>query len=717
MKAKAHEILPSESHQERFIEPETPEHPLIRLRKIETDCFQAEFALELEGVSRKKTPQETGKKEDEKNDSDASRYWNTLVTVLSEGQGLEFVYHGGKDAQGKPSFDWRINGSSRGESSSTAAASAKRLFQNMNVVLKAIRNDYSFLPVINAELLDRKTGEEGWKGVIRPMGIEINAGYPLPMGFVNNVSAYADRSSVIITAHDSKAGQASLDAVAVGAVGCPSEVRLIVSARPFALTEKGMRRIASAMKWLRNGEVKQINFHPSVDEGIEDEELLKRLKNNLESWMKTPYGYRITCNVLSSQPIPGSYLSLIGRDLFNCPVSISMEKVFDREKEYIPSDDILDLRDAVNSALPIPPLFPDKSILLNCGVKRVYTHQMLRHQTNGILLGHANGAASQDEVRFARQDRSRHVYICGATGTGKSTLLYNMIMQDIKNGEGVTVIDPHGDLYQQVLNSIPNCRKEDVALVDLCDFEYSVGINFLECNEPYKSVQMNYVVNEMIKIFDRLYDLHQTGGPIFEQYMRNALLLVMDNEVEGATLMDIPWVFEDKEYRRFLQSRCKNPLVVNFWKMQAEKAGGEASLENIAPYITSKLNQFTNNALLMPIISQSKSTINFRETMDQGKILLVNLSKGLLGELDTQLLGMLIIGKMFSSAMGRVILRPENRKPIFLYVDEFQNFTTDSVAHLLSEARKFGIYLTLANQNLAQLSANKGRQNILDAVL
>jgi hypothetical protein len=267
------------------------------------------------------------------------------------------------------------------------------------------------------------------------------------------------------------------------------------------------------------------------------------------------------------------------------------------------------------------------------------------------------------------------------------------------------------------LKAIPRQRARDVVLVDPCDFEHSVGINFLECKGPNKQVQMNFIVNEMVKIFDRLYDLSKTGGPMFEQYMRNALFLVMESKLSEPTLMDIPMVFEDDDFRRFLKRSCRNPIVESFWGRQAELVRGEASLENIAPYITCKLNQFTTNALLRPIIGQSKSTIDFRGLIDNRKILLVNLSKGLLGELDTQLLGMLIIGKLFCSAMGRVSLSPESRRPVFLYVDEFQNFTTDTVAHMISEARKFGIYLTLANQNMTQLQKNEGKENILETVL
>lgn len=305
----------------------------------------------------------------------------------------------------------------------------------------------------------------------------------------------------------------------------------------------------------------------------------------------------------------------------------------------------------------------------------------------------------------------------GATGTGKSTLLFNMIRQDIDNGEGVALIDPHGDLFDQVLRAIPSARVDDVVIIDPCDFEYAVGINFLECNDFYKSAQMNFAINEMMRIFDRLYDMRITGGPIFEQYVRHAMLLAMENDLDSATLMDVPMIFEDRRFRDHLKDHCHSKLTVNFWNKQAETAGGEASLSNMAPYICSKLNQFTNNALLRPITGQTKSTINFRDIMDRSKILLVNLSKGILGSLDCSLLGMLIMGKILTAGMGRANMSVEQRRPFFLYVDEFQNFTTASVSTLLSESRKYGINLSLANQNLAQLRGGAWQQDILDSVL
>jgi hypothetical protein len=324
---------------------------------------------------------------------------------------------------------------------------------------------------------------------------------------------------------------------------------------------------------------------------------------------------------------------------------------------------------------------------------------------------------STEAVRFAPADRSRHCYVCGATGTGKSTLLYNLIAQDIESGEGVCLIDPHGDLFDQVLASIPAHRQDDVMIVDPCDPEYAVGLNFLECSGPNRAQQMNFVSNEFIKIFDRLYDLKITGGPVFEQYMRSALLLVMDNTIEGGTLLDVLGLFEDAAYRKRLIESSKNPHVASFWRQIAERGVGETSLASLAPYVTSKLNQFTCNALIRPIIGQPTTTIDLRAAMDQGRILLVKLSTGLLGELDTQLLGMLLLGKIYAAAMGRATMPPPDRRPFNIYVDEFQQFTTDTVAFMLSGARKFGLRLTLANQNLSQLLANIGKQNVLEAVL
>lgn len=701
-----------------FITPETPEEPLIRIeRQGETGLFQGSFALELEGVTRKAILMDGDKTVNEKDITDTARYRDSLITCLSGKQSLDFVYQGRRDPCGNPLFYWRIIGKADGDSFCEVVADTKQLWQNVKVCLNVMRNDYSFIPVVREEGLRDNRIKEGWVGLVRPIGIDVFTQMSSAIGFLQESESGISRGRVIIPPLDDQNGGQNFDVPLAVSADCLSEVVLTVSIRPVTLSDQDLNKISAAFKWVTSGEGKKIKSYAIDQEGIEDENLLKKLQNNLIAWMRIPDGFRITCEVLSPSPIPASFLTLVGREFFSCPFSITMGRIGDTLSEVTTSEEVLDLRDVINRSYPLPPLFSDRAKLLKAGVKRIFPHTQLMTMSQGIILGDVFITGVRKEVRLGPGDRSRHVYICGGTGTGKSTLLCNMLKQDIENGEGVILIDPHGDLYRQTLELIPTRRIHDVVLIDPCDFDHAVGINFLECLGPYKAIQINFVVNEMIKIFDRLYDLKQTGGPIFEQYMRNALMLALDNDFSGATLMDIPVIFEDKDYRKFLIERCPNDLIKTFWTKQAEKAGGEATLENLAPYITSKLNQFTHNAMLRPIIGQSKSTIDFRLAMDAGKILLVNLSKGLLGELDAMLLGMILVGKIFNSAMGRVTQMPEKRRPVFLYIDEFQNFVTDSVAHLLSEARKFGIFLTLANQNLAQLTTANTKQSILDSVM
>jgi hypothetical protein len=320
----------------------------------------------------------------------------------------------------------------------------------------------------------------------------------------------------------------------------------------------------------------------------------------------------------------------------------------------------------------------------------------------GITLGYNDYRGTKAVIRQADDDRRRHFYIVGQTGTGKSTMMEEMVKQDIKNGRGVCVIDPHGEFVEHVIECVPKERAEDVIYFDPSDMERPFGLNMLEY-DTNKPEQKTFVINEIINIFDKLYDLKQTGGPMFEQYMRNAALLVMEHPESGSTLMEIPRVLADEEFRRLKLSHCSNPIVKNFWEKEAEKAGGEAALANMVPYITSKLTQFISNDMMRPIIAQEKTTVNFRQAMDNQQIVLVNLSKGKIGEINANLLGMVIVGKILIAALSRVDMPEAERKDFYLYIDEFQNFTTDSIAQILSEARKYRLALIIAHQFIAQL--------------
>jgi len=332
----------------------------------------------------------------------------------------------------------------------------------------------------------------------------------------------------------------------------------------------------------------------------------------------------------------------------------------------------------------------------------------------GAILGKNLYRGLETVIRLQKDDRRRHLYVVGQTGTGKSVFMRNMIVQDIKKGHGVGVLDPHGDLVEGILGLVPRERAEDVVVLDPADLERPLGLNMLEYDPKYPE-QKTFVVNELINIFDKLYDLKATGGPMFEQYTRNALLLLMDDPSEKFTLMEVSKVLADKEFRDRLLVKCQNIVVKDFWEKEAEKAGGEATLQNIVPYITSKFNIFIANDYMRPIIGQSASSLNFRQIIDEQKILLVNLSKGRLGDINSSLLGLIVTGKLLMAAFSRIDIAEEQRQDFYLYMDEFQNFATDSIATILSEARKYRLCLTIAHQFIGQLE-DKIRQAVFGNV-
>ena len=328
----------------------------------------------------------------------------------------------------------------------------------------------------------------------------------------------------------------------------------------------------------------------------------------------------------------------------------------------------------------------------------------------GVLLGVNRNRTIETKVYMTKEDRLRHFYVIGQTGTGKTTLLKNMIIQDIQNGEGVCMIDPHGADIQDILASIPPNRYEDLIYFDPSYTERPMALNMLEYDRRFPE-QKTFVVNEMLSIFNKLFDMKTAGGPMFEQYFRNSVLLTIEDPDSGNTLLDVSRVLANKAFREMKLSRCNNPIVTQFWREVADKAGGEASLANIVPYIVSKFDNFLANDIMRPIIAQEKSSFNFREVMDSKKILLVNLAKGRLGDINANLIGLILVGKILMAALSRVDSYGKDLPPFYLYIDEFQNITTDSIATILSEARKYKLSLHVAHQFINQLE-----DDIKDAV-
>ncbi len=344
-----------------------------------------------------------------------------------------------------------------------------------------------------------------------------------------------------------------------------------------------------------------------------------------------------------------------------------------------------------------------------------------------IHVGTAKSGMQQKEVYLTQEDRFRHSYILGGSGSGKSVLMTNMILQDIQNGSGVCVIDPHGQLVDDVLLRMDQSRKDDVVVFSPAITDFPLGLNMLEYDRS-QPTQKTIVIDTLFSIWDKLYDLKSTGGPMFESYMKNAMKLVMGHEESGATLMEIPKVLTDEDFRAFKLAMCDDDDVVNFWEKEAGQAGGEASLENMVPYITSKLSPFLTNDFIRPMVGQQKSAINFREAMDNKKVILVKLEKGLIGETSAFLVGMVIVGNLLMAGMSRndgmkynedgtkTPCTAEERIPFFVYIDEMQNFLFDAIPKALEEIRKYKVGFHLAHQFIKQLSTKEG-DRIKDSIM
>ncbi|MAF80411.1 hypothetical protein CL628_00170, partial [bacterium] len=326
----------------------------------------------------------------------------------------------------------------------------------------------------------------------------------------------------------------------------------------------------------------------------------------------------------------------------------------------------------------------------------------------GIVLGDNLYRGISNPVHFAQDDRRRHLYLIGQTGTGKTTLFLNMIVQDIVAGHGVGVVDPHGDLIEDILMHIPAERANDVILFDPRDTDRPLGFNILESKDP---AQKDMVVNEVVQILQKLAARlnPESVGPMFEHYLRNALMALVEDE--NATLIDVPRMFVDEPFRKKILQYDIDPTVRQFWEREfAQSQKGQMSADMLS-YVISKLGRFIGNATVRNLIGQPHSSFDVREVMDQQKILLCNLSKGQLGDINSDLLGFVLVAKIQIAALGRANIPEDQRPDFYLYLDEFQNFTTDSIATILSEARKYRLNLNLTHQFTQQLE-----DDIKDAV-
>jgi len=527
-----------------------------------------------------------------------------------------------------------------------------------------------------------------------------------PVGFNPTPQAPAGMVRQVRVPLSTSWGHIDTTARALASAGAPICLRFLVAAR--SLSREEVESLIQTQVWLA-GPVSAGLTYEELAEGDthRDPRLLDDIGRLTLAWIRRPRGVQINCDIVCAGEVPPALLVALERDFNGLSPLVTLTPPERSIREF-------DMACLAHESFGMPELLPTRSSLLDCGTRRVLAHGWI-DQGVGPTIGRLPGA-ELTSVRIPDQSRDRSCYIVGATGSGKSTLLYNLIVQDLAAGEGVCLLDPHGELYDWVLHSIPESRRDDVRLLDPYDPDWVVGLNPIECRGPNRRWQVQTAVAEFIRLIDHLYNLEDKGGPIFETYMRNALFLIMDAPDSGATLLDVARVFEDREYRRALIQTCSDLTVTDFWTKQAERGTGDSSLTTIAPYITSKLNQFTQNALLAPIVGQRSTTISVSDVLKEGRILLVNLSVGHLGVRDAQLLGTLTLASLLRTAMS---LPRTARRRMRVYMDEFQYFLADAAADTLAQGRKFGLSMTMAHQHVGQLTTAGDRfgTRLLDAVL
>jgi hypothetical protein len=476
-------------------------------------------------------------------------------------------------------------------------------------------------------------------------------------------------------------------------------------------------------KWRKNGEkylskIESNNSDPEKEHIEVSQEKMQAVGKKISK-----VGFLTDIRIVTSAPskeLAKMHLdNIVGAfDQFNNPGinSFKKKKIKDRTKEEFMRDVIyrrtpLDVKTVLNiEELAGLYHFPNKNIttpnihwLLSRELPASNEISQDINSIDTIWMGNNEYRGNVHRVCFDRDDRRRHSYILGQTGTGKSWFMTRMIIQDIYNGDGVCFVDPHGDTAEMILERIPPERAEDVIYFNAGDFDRPFGLNIMEYyNEQHK----HQIVNSFIALLIRMFDPNNQGfaGPMFQQAVRNAMLTAMSEK--GSTLVEVVRILQDEQWvkEKWLPI-IQDELVKRYWVDQVAKTDQKTKSESLG-YFISKFDKFTTNLAIRNIIGQSESSFDFRDIMDNQKILIVNLSKGLIGEENMNFLGLLLVQKMLAAALTRENVLETNRKDFFFYADEFQNFATDDFCTILSEARKYRLNLTMAHQYIGQLPEN-----------
>ncbi len=441
---------------------------------------------------------------------------------------------------------------------------------------------------------------------------------------------------------------------------------------------------------------------------------------------KTRYpGYEVLIRIVASSNISQRAQAILGNvvatfALFDAPGKNGFKFTPARDIEKFVTAYILrffpqEINQSILNSVELSTLFhfPDQKNIPTSQLERQASKQVdgpRNMPDDGLLLGYNVFRGVKKPIRLALGDRQRHMYVVGQTGTGKSTFAENLALQDMLNGDGFAFVDPHGDVAERLMSMVPRERVEDVIYFCPADMDFPLGLNMFEFHSPE---QKDFLIQESLNMLYKLYDPQKQGiiGPRFERIFTNCALLLMSDPA-GGTFVDVPKLLIDPDFMKAKLKHTTDQNVIDFWTKEWPNSQRSNEAGEVIAWVVSKFGAFLSNEMMRNIIGQTKSSFNMREIMDNKKILIVNLSKGKTGDLNSKLLGMIFVMKFQAAAMSRADIPEDQRQDFCLYVDEFQNFSTDSFATIMSEARKYHLNLVVANQFTTQLS-----EEIRDAVV
>ncbi len=476
--------------------------------------------------------------------------------------------------------------------------------------------------------------------------------------------------------------------------------RLILSMRKTRFDAQAIRQLRQARDAINTHAatpVTQVEALRQMAETIGDDALMTQL-------LAEGGGLTLSITIESQEPIDRELCDMLCHAVLGAPAADGSEAP------------VVDLSATWPTSIALPRLIGGLAASAIVALKR--PPAVYDPLTAGTLLGLTSDGR---DVRIGERDRDRHVYVLGATGTGKSSLLLGMILADIRAGKGVVLIDPHGDLFDLVRRHVPEERAGDLVLAHLADPDaYPFTVNALENPGVDGDVWSNAITGELLRLFKRSLwpAVEEAFGPMFEMYYRNAILLLLESEMPDATLLDFPRIFQDDKFRRGLIESCRNEAVRAFWKETAAKVTyHEISLENIAPYIICKFSPFVTNRHLKRVLGAPRSTLDFQDVIRNRRICLVNLAKGTVGSSTAALIGGLLAMRLVTAAEQQATIPVTERGKVSVYLDEIQSFATEHLSEGLEECRKYGLQMVLANQSLGQIDGSAFRSDIGRSVM